>query len=277
MKTNQGFKVAHSIARSPQAYWRELWSYRELFYFLAWRDLLVRYKQTTIGLAWAILRPLLSMVVLVFVFSKVAKLPSDATPYPVLVLCGLLPWQFFSNSVTEAGSSLITNANMISKVYFPRVIVPASSVLVAFVDLLVSGLILAVMMLAYGVFPSSRILFVPLFVLGTAALALGVSLWTAALSVAYRDFRYIIPFAMQLGIYVTPVGFASGIVPDAYRTAFSLNPLVGLIDGFRWTLLPSQEAPGATVLLMTTGIIVAVLASGIAYFRRVETNLADTI
>lgn len=222
--------------RSDRQYWKDLWRYRELFYFLAWRDILVRYKQTTIGFAWALIRPLLTMIVFTLVFSKLAKLPSDV-PYPILVFAALLPWQFFANAFTEAGNSLISNANMISKVYFPRLVVPISAVIVSFVDFLISGVILVGLMAWYGFSPDWRILTLPLFILVAIAAAVGAGLWIAALNVKYRDFRYIVPFVVQLGLYVSPVGFSSAIVPEQWRLLYSLNPMVGVIDGFRWAIL----------------------------------------
>src|SRR5882762_9277091 len=219
--------------RTERHYWKDLWRYRELFYFLAWRDILVRYKQTVIGLAWALIRPFLTMVVFVFVFSKLAKLPSDGVPYPILVFAALLPWQFFANAFTEAGNSLISNAKLISKVYFPRLVVPASAVIVSFLDFLISGIILVGLMLWYGFAPDWRIITLPLFIFIAFAAAMGTGLWTAALNVKYRDFRYIIPFVVQFGLYVSPVGFSSNIVPEQWRLLYSLNPVVGLIDTFR--------------------------------------------
>ena len=263
--------------RSERHYWRDLWRYRELFYILAWRDILVRYKQTVIGFAWALIRPFLTMVVFVFVFSKLAKLPSEGAPYPILVFAALLPWQFFSNAFTEAGNSLITNASMISKVYFPRLVVPASAVIVSFVDFLISGIILVGLMFWYGFAPDWRILTLPLFILIAFAAAMGAGLWTAALNVKYRDFRYIIPFVVQFGLYVSPVGFSSTIVPEQWRLLYSLNPMVGVIDGFRWAILGGNTQLYWPGFLLSIFLVLVILVTGIVYFRKTEKTFADVI
>lgn len=263
--------------RTERHYWQDLWRFRELIYILAWRDILVRYKQTTIGIAWAIIRPLLTMLVFTVVFGKLAKLPSGGVPYPVLVLTALLPWQFFASSVTEAGNSLIGNASMIAKVYFPRLTIPASTVIVGFVDLLISGLIVVLLMAWYGVVPDVRILALPLFVVMAFAAALGAGLWIAALNIKYRDFRYIVPFAVQLGLYVSPVGFSSAIVPEAWRLAYYANPMAGVIDGFRWSLLGGSTALYWPGLVLSSIVVVVLLASGIYYFRKTERHFADLI
>ena len=216
--------------RTERHYWRDLWRYRELFYFLAWRDILVRYKQTVIGVLWALLRPLLTIGVFTVVFGKLANLPSDGVPYPILVCAAMLPWQFFANAFSEAGNSLIANTNLISKVYFPRLVIPASAVIVSLVDFLISLIILAGLMIWYGVTPDWRVLTLPVFVLIALAAAMGAGLWIAALNVKYRDFRYVVPFIVQFGLYVSPVGFSSSIVPEQWRLLYSLNPLVGVIE-----------------------------------------------
>lgn len=262
--------------RSDRQYWKDLWRYRELFYFLAWRDILVRYKQTTIGFAWALIRPLLTMIVFTLVFSKLAKLPSDV-PYPILVFAALLPWQFFANAFTEAGNSLISNANMISKVYFPRLVVPISAVIVSFVDFLISGVILVGLMAWYGFSPDWRILTLPLFILVAIAAAVGAGLWIAALNVKYRDFRYIVPFVVQLGLYVSPVGFSSAIVPEQWRLLYSLNPMVGVIDGFRWAILGGNTQIYWPGFLLSLGLVSLLLITGIVYFRKTEKSFADVI
>ena len=263
--------------RTEHHYWRDLWRYRELFYFLAWRDFLVRYKQTVIGFLWAFLRPFLTMIVLVIVFGKLAKLPSEGAPYPILVFAALLPWQFFSNAFTEAGNSLISNSNMLSKVYFPRLVIPTSAVIVSFVDFLISSLILVGLMVWYGFFPDWRILTLPFFVLIAFAAAMGAGLWIAALNVKYRDFRYIVPFVVQFGLYVSPVGFSSAIVPEQWRLWYSLNPMVGVIDGFRWVLLGNGAQLYWPGFLLSLALVLALLASGIFYFRRTEKTFADVI
>ena len=263
--------------RAERHYWRDLWRYRELFYFLAWRDILVRYKQTVIGLAWALIRPFLTMVVFVFVFSKLAKLPSDGVPYPILVFAALLPWQFFSNAFTEAGNSLISNANMISKVYFPRLVVPTSAVIVSFVDFLISGVILVGLMLWYGFVPDWRIFTLPLFIFIAFAAAMGAGLWIAALNVKYRDFRYIIPFVVQFGLYVSPVGFSSNIVPEQWRLLYSINPMVGVIDGFRWAILGGNTQLYWPGFMLSLSLVLVILVTGIIYFRKTEKTFADVI
>ena len=263
--------------RTERHYWKDLWRYRELFYFLAWRDILVRYKQTVIGLAWALIRPLLTMVVFVFVFSKLAKLPSEGVPYPILVFAALLPWQFFSNAFTEAGNSLISNANMISKVYFPRLVIPTSAVIVSFVDFLISGIILVVLMIWYGFAPDWRIFALPLFIFIAFVAAMGAGLWIAALNVKYRDFRYIIPFVVQFGLYVSPVGFSSSIIPEQWRLLYSINPMVGVIDGFRWTILGGNAQLYWPGFLLSLFLVILILITGIYYFRKTEKTFADVI
>jgi lipopolysaccharide transport system permease protein len=263
--------------RTERHYWKDLWRYRELFYFLAWRDILVRYKQTAIGVLWSVLRPFLTMVVFTLVFSNLAKLPSDNVPYPILVFAALLPWQFFSNAFTEAGNSLISNTNMISKVYFPRLIIPTSAVIVSFVDFLISGAIMVGLMAWYGYLPDWRILTLPFFILVTFAFAIGAGLWIAALNVKYRDFRYIIPFVVQLGLYISPVGFSSAIVPDKWRLFYSLNPMVGVIDGFRWAILGGTTPMYWPGFLLSATLVVLVFITGIIYFRRTEKSFADVI
>lgn len=263
--------------RSESHYWRDLWRYRELFFFLAWRDILVRYKQTVIGFAWALLRPFLTMLVFTLVFGKLAKLPSEGVPYPILVFAALLPWQFFSNAFTEAGNSLISNANMISKVYFPRLVIPASAVIVSFVDFLISGVILVGLMFWYGFMPDWRMLTLPLFIFVAFAAAMGAGLWIAALNVKYRDFRYIIPFVVQFGLYVSPVGFSSTIVPEKWRLLYSLNPMVGVIDGFRWAILGGNTQLYWPGFLLSLVLVTLLLITGIFYFRKTERGFADLI
>ncbi len=222
-------------------YWKYLWRYRELFYFLAWRDILVRYKQTAIGIAWALIRPLLTRVVFTLVFGNLAKLPSEGAPYPILVFAAMLPWQFFSNALTEYSNSLISNANLISKVYFPRLIVPASAVIVSFVDFLVFGTSMLGLMAWYNFVSNWHILTLPVFIAIACAASRGAGLWLAALKVRYRDFRYIVRFIVQFGLYISPVGFSSSIVPVKWRLLYSLNPIVGVIDGFGWAILGGES------------------------------------
>ena len=228
--------------RQERNYWVDLWRYRELFQVLAWRDLSVRYKQTVIGIAWALIRPFLTMIVFTVIFSRLARLPSDGTaPYALMVFAGMLPWSFFSTGLTEASNSLINNSNLISKVYFPRLIVPTATVVVAFVDFLISFGIMILLMGWYRFFPDWHILLLPLFVLLAFIASIGPSLWITALNVKYRDFRFIIPFIAQFGLYVSPVGFSSSIVPQEWRLIYALNPMVGVIDGFRWCILGGQS------------------------------------
>ncbi|MEC4806231.1 MAG: ABC transporter permease [Jaaginema sp. PMC 1079.18] len=263
--------------RTERHYWADLWRYRELFYFLAWRDILVRYKQTAIGIAWALIQPFLTMIVLTVVFGKVAKLPSEGVPYPILVFSAMLPWQFFANSLSACSNSLITNANLISKIYFPRLIVPASAVVVSFVDFLVAGMILLGLMARYNFVPSWRILCLPLFVAIAAAASLGVGLWLAALNVRYRDVRYIVPFMVQFGLYISPVGFSSSVIPERWRLLYGLNPLVGVIDGFRWAILGGQSDLYLPGFILSLGLLAVLLISSVWYFRKVERTFADVI
>jgi lipopolysaccharide transport system permease protein len=276
MHTNPETLVIEA-GRAESYYWRDLWRYRELFYFLAWRDMLVRYKQTTVGVLWALIRPFLTMLVFVVVFGTLAKLPAGNAPYPILVFAGLLPWQFFSNSLTEAGNSLIANASMISKVYFPRLVIPASAVIVSFVDFLISFVILLGLMVWYGYFPDWRIVFLPLFVVMVFAVAMGAGLWIAALNVKYRDFRYVIPFVVQIGLYISPVGFSSTIVPDQWRLLYSLNPMVGVIDGFRWAIMHGDTPFFVSGFLLSLFLVVLIFITGIVYFRKTEKMFADVI
>ena len=270
-------KVTIEAGRTERHYWEDVWRYRELFYFLAWRDLLVRYKQTVIGVAWAVLRPLLTMLALTLVFGKLAKMPSGGVPYPLLVFAALLPWQFFASSFSEAGNSLISNSNMISKVYFPRIAIPASSIIVSFVDFLISLSLLAAIMLWYGFMPDMRILLLPVFTLIAIAASFGGGLWIAALNVKYRDFRYVIPFVVQFGLYVSPVGFSSSVVPERWRLIYSLNPMVGVIDGFRWAILGGESQLYLPGFLLSIAMVIIVLATGIIYFRKTEKIFADVI
>lgn len=263
--------------RAERHYWADLWRYRELFYFLAWRDLLVRYKQTVVGVAWAVIRPLLTMVVLTVVFGRLANMPSGGVPYPILVFCGMLPWHFFSSAVSECGNSLVTNATLISKVYFPRLAVPAASVITSLVDLLLSGALLVLVMVWYQFLPGPRVLLLPLFVLLALAAALGTGLWISALMVRYRDFRFVVPFIVQFGLYLSPVGFSSDVVPEQWRLIYSLNPMVGVIDGFRWSILGGDRTlywPGFVLSIGTVGLL---LGTGVRYFRKTERAFADVI
>jgi lipopolysaccharide transport system permease protein len=271
-------QIIIEAGRAEKNYWRDLWRYRELFQVLAWRDISVRYKQTIIGVAWAVIRPFLTMVVFTVIFGKVAKLPSEGTaPYALLVFAGMLPWTFFSTALAEASNSLIGNANLISKVYFPRLIVPTATVVVALVDFLISFTVLAAMMVWYQFLPGWQILLLPLFILIAFLASLGPGLWITALNVKYRDFRYIIPFLVQFGLYVSPVGFSSSVVPEQWRLLYSLNPMVGVIDGFRWCILRGESPiywPGFYLSLAVTAFF---LWLGIRQFRKMEKTFADLI
>jgi lipopolysaccharide transport system permease protein len=264
--------------RADRQYWRDLWRYRELFFILAWRDVAVRYKQTVIGLAWAFVRPFMTMVVFTVVFGKIAKLPSEgAAPYAVMVFAGLLPWTLFASVLSDASTSIVGSSNLISKVYFPRLIVPLSTILVALIDFLVSLVILAGLMLWYGVVPGWQILLLPVFVLLALLCSIGPALWAAAVLVKYRDFRFIIPFVTQIGLYISPVGFSGKIVPEQWQLLYSLNPMVGIIDGFRWCILGGDspiQGPGFFIGIVVTFIL---LWWGIRSFRRTERAFADMI
>jgi lipopolysaccharide transport system permease protein len=262
--------------RTERQYWKDLWRYRELFYFLAWRDILVRYKQTVVGVAWAVVRPVLTMLVLTVVFGRLAKMPAGDAPYPLLVFCGMLPWQFFSTAVSECGNSVVGNAALISKVYFPRMTVPSSSVITSLVDLLVSAAMLVLLLAWYAYVPPVRILFMPALVVMAFAAAFGLGLWISALMVRYRDFRFVVPFLVQFGLYISPVGFSSHVVPESWRLVYSLNPTVGVIDGFRWAVLHDAQLywPG---FLTSLAVIVLLLVTGVAYFRQTERSFADII
>jgi len=264
--------------RAEKNYWRDLWRYRELFLILAWRDISVRYKQTIIGVAWAIIRPFLTMVVFSVIFGRLANLPSDGdAPYPLLVFAAMLPWSLFATALGEASNSLIGSANLISKVYFPRLIIPTATVVTAFVDFLISFVILVGMMIYYRYMPGWNILLLPAFILLALLASLGPGLWITALNVKYRDFRYVIPFVVQFGLYVSPVGFSSSVIPEQWRLLYSLNPMVGVIDGFRWCILGGDSAiywPGFALSLV---IVAFFLWLGISKFRKMEKTFADMI
>ena len=264
--------------RAEKHYWADLWRYRELFYILSWRDITVRYKQTVIGVLWAILRPLLTMIVFTVIFSKLAKLPSDGNvPYAIMVYAAMLPWQFFSSSVSESSNSLVDNTQLITKIYFPRIIIPISSVVTSFIDFLVSFAILILLMIYYQFAPSWNIIFLPVFLLIAFLTATGVGLYITALNVKYRDFRYIVPFIVQFGLYISPVGFSSNIIPEKFRLLYSLNPMVGVIDGFRWAILGAKSAIYLPGFLMSIGIMLFFLILGVYKFRKMEKTFADII
>lgn len=256
-------------------YWRDLWRYRELFQVLAMRDISVRYKQTVVGVAWALIRPFLTMLILTFVFGRIAKLPSEGNaPYALMVFAGMLPWTFFSTALSDASNSLIANANLITKVYFPRLIVPAATVIVSFLDFLISFSILVLMMIWYQWLPGWQILLLPLFVLLAFCASLGPSLWIAALNVKYRDFRYVVPFVVQFGLYISPVGFSSTVIPPQWRILYSINPAVGVIDGFRWCILRDSELYAPSIIASSL-VTVLFLWIGVRQFRKTERVFAD--
>jgi lipopolysaccharide transport system permease protein len=271
-------QIVLEAGRAERNYWRDLWHYRELFAILAWRDIAVRYKQTVIGVLWALVRPFMTMVVFTVIFGQVARLPSDGgIPYPVLVFAGMLPWFLFASILGDASNSLVGNANLIGKVYFPRLIVPAAAAVVALVDFLINIVILLGLMLWYGVVPNSHILFLPGFILLAMAASLGPALFITALNVKYRDFRFIIPFIIQFGLYVSPVGFSSAVVPEHWRLLYSLNPVVGVIDGFRWCLLGGESQLYMPGFIASLGMVAFLLWFGIRYFRKTERSFADLL
>jgi lipopolysaccharide transport system permease protein len=264
--------------RADKNYWRDLWQYRELFLILAWRDLSVRYKQTVIGVVWAIIRPLLTMVVFTVIFGRLAKLPSDGdAPYALLVFAAMLPWTLFATSLSDASNSLISNANLISKVYFPRLIVPTATIVTAFVDFLISLVMLLALMVYYRFAPGWNMLLLPAFMLLALLASLGPGLWITALNVKYRDFRYVIPFVAQFGLYVSPVGFSSSVIPERWRLLYSLNPMVGVIDGFRWCILGGASRIYWPGFVLSLGVVAFFLWLGITQFRKMEKTFADMI
>ena len=264
--------------RSERHYWRDIWAYRELFAMLAWRDVAVRYKQTVVGIAWALVRPFLTMVVFTIVFGRLAKLPTEgAAPYPILVFVGMLPWFLFSTILSEASASLVGNANLIGKVYFPRIIIPTAAAVVALVDFAINLAMLAALMLWYGYAPGWTILLLPFFTVLAVLASLGPALLITAMNVKYRDFRYIIPFIVQFGLYISPVGFSSAVVPPEWRFWYSLNPVVGIIDGFRWCILGGDSQLYIPGFLASLGVVALFLWWGTSYFRRTERTFADLI
>lgn len=264
--------------RQEHNYWRDLWRYRELFAVLAWRDVSVRYKQTAIGIAWAVIRPLLAVIIFTFVFGRIAKLPSEgAAPYALMVFAGMLPWTFFSTSLADAANSLISSANLISKIYFPRIIVPTATIVVSLADFFISFAMMLALMVWYRFMPGWQVIFLPLFLLMAILAALGPSLWITALNVKYRDFRFVIPFIIQLGLYVSPVGFSSNVIPEKWRLLYSINPMVSVIDGFRWCLLGGQSTVYLPGLFVGLAVIAAFLLFGIYRFRAMEHGFADLI
>ena len=276
---NQANKFTSTIeaGKAERHYWMDLWRYRELFYILAWRDIAVQYKQTIMGVLWAVIRPLLTMIIFVVIFGKIAKLPSEGVPYPIFVFAAMLPWTFFATAFASAGNSLIGNASLISKVYFPRLIIPAASIIVSLVDFLISFTILIALMCWYSYLPTWHILTLPLFlVLGFFA-AFGSGLFIASLNVKYRDFKFIIPFVVQLGLYVSPVAFSTTLVPEKYQMLYYINPMVAVIDGFRWAISGGQTAFNTTELVVSIVVVSLLCLFGAIYFRKTEKTFADVI
>ena len=271
-------EIVIEAGRTDANYWRDLWRYKELFYFLAWRDILVRYKQTAIGVAWALIRPFLTMVILTVVFNKVARLPGTGyVPYALMVFAAMLPWQFFATALSESSGSLVGNAALISKVYFPRLIVPGTSVITAFVDFLITLALMALLMVWYGFPPGWRLLTLPLFIAMAIAAACGAGVWLCALTVKYRDFRYVVPFIVQFGLYISPVGFSSDKIPQEWRTLYALNPMVGTIDGFRWAFFGGESPLWWPSIAMSVAVSCLLCLFGGRYFRRTERTFADVI
>ena len=255
---------------------RELWAYRELLYFLVWREIKVRYKQTVLGAAWAVIQPFFTMVVFSVFFGTLAGVPSDGIPYPIFAYSALLPWQMFENGINKAGASLVSGRNLLTKVYFPRITVPLAPILASFVDFLLAFVVLIGMMVYYGMRPTSAIWTLPLFLLLTMITAIGVGLWTAALNVAYRDVGYLIPFVMRVWFFITPITYASSIVPEQYRFLYSLNPMVGVVEGFRWAMLGVGNPP-TSIFIGAIVISVILMITGALYFRRMERTFADVV
>jgi lipopolysaccharide transport system permease protein len=277
MRNDDATVVIIEAGRADAHYWRDLWRFRELMFFLAWRDILVRYKQTAIGIAWGVIRPMMTMIIFTVIFGKLAALPSNGVPYPILVFAALLPWQFFANSLSDSSGSLLSNAGMISKVYFPRLIIPASSIVVSIVDFMITLFLMFGLMAWFQVMPTWRILLLPMLLLLALAAAFGAGLWFAALNIKFRDFRYIVPFVVQFGLYISPVGFSSDLVPERWRLIYSLNPMVAVIDGFRWAIIGEEAHIYWPSFAASCLLIILILVTGVMYFRKTEKTFADVI
>lgn len=263
--------------RSPFSLnFKEMWAYRELLYFLIWRDIKVRYKQTVLGITWAVLQPLLTMIVFTIFFGRLAKVPSDGIPYPVFNFCALLPWTMFSRGLSESSTSLVANTNLVSKVYFPRLIIPIAPIMASLVDFSIAFVIFAGLMVFYGIVPTAATLMLPLFILFAMVSALAVSLWLSALNVEYRDVRHTIPFLTQFWMFASPIAYSSSLIPEQWRFLYGLNPMAGVIEGFRWALLGKVQ-PDMGLLLISAGIVLILLLSGLVYFTRMENTFADVI
>jgi lipopolysaccharide transport system permease protein len=277
MDKNNEFEFTIESGKAERHYWMDIWRYRELFYILAWRDIAVQYKQTIMGVLWAVIRPLLTMIIFVVIFGKIAKLPSEGIPYPVFVFAAMLPWTFFATAFASAGNSLIGNANLISKVYFPRLIIPAASIIVSVVDFLISFSILIVLMFWYSYFPTWHMLTLPFFLLLGFFAAFGAGLFIASLNVKYRDFKFIIPFVAQLGLYISPVAFSTTLVPEKYQLLYYMNPMVAVIDGFRWAISGGKTAFNLTELAISIVVVILLCIIGVLHFRKTEKTFADVI
>jgi lipopolysaccharide transport system permease protein len=272
---------SHVIVVKPSKGWislnlRDLWEYRELLYFLTWRDIKVRYKQTVLGAAWAIIQPFLTMVVFSLFFGKLAKVPSDGIPYPIFAYAALVPWTFFANGLSQSSSSMVENANLVKKVYFPRMVVPISSVISGVVDFVLAFLVLLAMMCFYGVFPTKNVICLPLLLVMAFVTALGVGLWLSALNVQFRDVRYTVPFLTQFWLFATPIAYPSSLLAEPWRTIYGINPMVGVVEGFRWALLGTETAPGL-IIIVSALVALALLVGGAFYFRRMEKTFADVV
>jgi lipopolysaccharide transport system permease protein len=272
---------SHVIVVKPSKGWislklKELWEYRELLYFMAWRDIKVRYKQTVLGAAWAIIQPFFTMVVFSLFFGKLAKVPSDGLPYPIFAYAALVPWTFFANGLSQSSNSLVGSANLIKKVYFPRLVVPISSVISGVFDFMLAFVVLLGMMLYYGIFPTVNMVWLPFLLLLTLTTSLGVGLWLSALNVQFRDVRYTVPFLMQFWLFATPIAYPSSLLSEPWRTIYGINPMVGVVEGFRWALLGTDTAPGA-IILVSSLMALSLLVGGAFYFRRLERSFADVV
>ncbi|MDX2469597.1 MAG: ABC transporter permease [SAR324 cluster bacterium] len=277
MNTNNEFDFTIESGKAERHYWVDLWRFRELFYILAWRDIAVQYKQTIMGILWAVIRPFLTMIIFVFVFGKIAKLPSEGVPYPIFVFSAMLPWTFFATAFSSSGNSLVSNSSLISKVYFPRLIIPAASIIVAAVDFLISFVILIALMIWYQYWPTIHMLLLPAFLALAFLAAFGSGLFIASLNVKYRDFNFIVPFVVQLGLYISPVAFSVTLVPEKYKLLYYLNPMVAVIDGFRWAVTGGKTSLNMTEIYVSLSVTLFLCILGVMYFRKTEKTFADVI
>lgn len=270
------FRIARSKGWVPLKL-SELWAYRELLYYLIWRDIKVRYKQTFLGASWAVIQPFLTMVVFSLFFGKLAKMPSDGIPYPIFSYAALVPWTFFANGLTHSSNSLVGSSHLITKVYFPRLTIPIATVLSGVIDFALAFALLLVMMVYYGMTPTTNVVFLPLFLLQALVTALGVGLWLSALNVEFRDVRYVVPFIIQIWLFATPIAYPSSLLSEPWRTVYGLNPMVGVVEGFRWALLGTTSSASPTLLIVSSVTAILLLVSGAFYFRRMEKTFADVV